>query len=144
MQLDGLIDSLPQHPPFRFVDTILEYHPRSHLKASFSSLHLHSSFRGQRQFPSMCIVEGLAQTAILFVQLETSPLEKDEFPVLGSMSISKLSSVDWEEVITYKVYPVALFSLHGMIGVEAAVAGETVVKGELTLARKKMKVGLQA
>ncbi len=53
--------------------------------------------------PEVCLVEGLAQSAILLTQLETTPLQKWEFPLLGRVQASMCASVAWGMKVEYEV-----------------------------------------
>ncbi|WP_270166444.1 hypothetical protein [Paenibacillus sp. SYP-B4298] len=48
-------------------------------------------------------MEGLAQSAILLTQLETTPLQKWEFPLLGRVQASMCASVAWGMKVEYEV-----------------------------------------
>jgi len=137
-KLDSILDMLPQKPPFRMVDRILSYHPGKQVEAGF----LTSSFF-QQPIPSVPItilMEGLAQTGVLYTQLETEPLSEKEFPLLGSIHVHFYEEVEWGEPVHFIIRPERLDSKRAVLnGTIAKGNGLEVASGMLSVAVAQME-----
>lgn len=120
----ALVDMLPHQPPFRFVDHVTDYAAGKELKASFYPEPLREVLGDQQHPPASVLIEGLAQTAVIFVQLETDPLQPHEIPLLGKVEASIDGRVDWNAVISYEITPIRLGRS------QAALHGEVWANGE--------------
>ncbi|PAD78296.1 3-hydroxyacyl-ACP dehydratase FabZ family protein [Paenibacillus campinasensis] len=130
-----MIEQLPQRPPFRFVEQIDRYEAGQYLLASIRLQSVRGPMRCLPAFPEACVMEGLAQSAVLLVQLETGPLREGEVPILGSLFMRQSKAVAWHETLRYEVKPIRLLASQARIEATAYAAGEVVAEGELSLAK---------
>lgn len=130
-----MIEQLPQQPPFRFVERIDHYESGKILLASIRLQSVYRDKRGLPAFPEVCVIEGLAQSAVLLVQLETEPLLEGEVPILGSLFMRKSGRAAWHEELKYEVKPIRLFTSRARIEARAYASGRIVAEGELSLAK---------
>lgn len=136
----SLITQLPQQPPFRFVEQIIHYEPGKKLEASIRLQSVHKHMYELPFFPEVCVLEGLAQSAVLLVQLETGPLLEGEIPILGSLFMRQSEPVSWQETLIYEVSPIRLFTSQARIEARAYAADRLVAEGELSLAKIQSSV----
>lgn len=130
-----MIEHLPQQPPFRFVKQIDHYESGKSLLASIRLQSVYNHMPGLSAFPEVCVMEGLAQSAVLLVQLETGPLLEGEVPILGSLFMRKSGSAGWHEELKYEVKPIRLFTSQARIEARAYASSRIVAEGELSLAK---------
>ncbi|MBG9794367.1 hypothetical protein ABD76_18380 [Paenibacillus dendritiformis] len=130
-----LVEQLPQQPPFRFVERIDHYESGKSLLASIRLQSVYDDLRGLPVFPEVCVMEGLAQSAVLLVQLETGPLLEGEAPILGSLFMRKSGPAAWHEELKYEVKPIRLLTSQARIEARAYASGRIVAEGELSLAK---------
>lgn len=138
LNYEQLINELPQKPPFRFVDQIHHYIPGHSLTASVELNSLRRQMRDLAMLPAVCVVEGLAQTAVLLVQLETGPLLEGEIPILGSLSVDQIKPIAWQEQLIYEVELIRLMTMQARVRIFARNTKEVLVKGELSLAKTQI------
>jgi 3-hydroxyacyl-[acyl-carrier-protein] dehydratase len=98
---------LPHAEPFRLVDEVLMYVPKEKLLAKFCCSRVYAICSGA-SVPDAVLIEGLAQTAVLFMQLETRPLAKDEIPLMGALRYGRVQPVQWNESVVYETFPLRL------------------------------------
>lgn len=138
LNYEQLINELPQKPPFRFVDQIHNYAPGHSLMASVELHSLQAQMKDLAMFPAVCVVEGLAQAAVLLIQLETGPLLEGEIPILGSLSVDQVKPAAWQEQLIYEVELIRLLTMQARVRILARNTKEILVKGELSLAKTQM------
>jgi 3-hydroxymyristoyl/3-hydroxydecanoyl-(acyl carrier protein) dehydratase len=123
---------LPHEYPLRLVDMVELYIPGEMLVSKYDSSHL-EWLPNQAYIPDSILIEGLAQSAIIFTQLEVRPLQKDEFPVLGAINASLISSVEQGKLITYQIRPLRLLKDQAVIEGEVKISDRTILKAQLTV-----------
>lgn len=109
-ELDKLLQLLPHQYPLRLVDRVLRYDPGNRLIAAFSAAPLAPYFTPRTTIPQTILLEGLAQAAVILVQLETASLKKGEIPLLGRVHAEIVGEAKWEERIRYEVRPERMLS----------------------------------
>ncbi|KPV57445.1 hypothetical protein QJ48_22190 [Paenibacillus sp. A3] len=105
---DEIAALLPHQYPFRFVDEVTRYEPGQRLEARFRPEPLRSMYGYTQTVPSTVMIEGLAQAAVLFVQLETKPLSPGEIPLLGKAEASVRREASWREPLLYDIRPIRM------------------------------------
>ncbi|PEM43186.1 3-hydroxyacyl-ACP dehydratase FabZ family protein [Bacillus toyonensis] len=115
-----IINLLPHQKPFRFIDDIISYKPNHSLKAMYCPSSIEKKIK-TRDVPVTILIEGLAQTAILYTQLETEPLKENDVPMLGSVEYEIFKSFEWGRSVTYVVMPIRLLK------------NQAIIKGEITV-----------
>lgn len=138
---DEMLKLLPHQMPLRMIDKITDYARGSKIEAQFDPSTFNTIFGNAATIPETCLLEGLAQTAIIFTQMETKPLEEDEFPMLGSIQAVVYRPLVWTECITYQIHPVRFLKKQAMLegllfgddkSVAAASASITVAVSSIT------------
>ncbi|MGM1049387.1 MAG: hypothetical protein ACQEXX_25070 [Bacillota bacterium] len=114
-----MLDLLPHKPPFRFVDGIITYTPKSGIQTFFCP-EQSSDYLGKGiHIPPVILIEGLAQSAVLYSILESEPLDENEFPLLGYVNAKIARNVMWSEKIYYSVSTLRMLKkravLHGQM-----------------------------
>lgn len=132
MTLDSILDLLPQKPPFRFVDKVISYEPTQSLSSIFNASLKKDMVSNSRFIPPSILIEGLAQTAVLFTQLETNPLQPGEVPLLGSVRSNIMQSVSWDGMIQFIVKPLRLMTKSAVI--EGKVYSDNVLVATMSIA----------
>lgn len=105
-----IVRLLPQQYPFRFVDHVSQYRKGKSMKAVFNPLPLYPYLGQGDTLPVSVLVEGLAQVAVLFTQLETRPLESYEMPLLGKIKVNVTGTAGWNRQLVYELSPVRILS----------------------------------
>ncbi|MCK6259459.1 FabA-like domain protein [Fictibacillus sp. KIGAM418] len=123
---------LPHEYPLRLVDKVELYRKGEILVSKFDTNRL-NWLPNQTPIPESILMEGMAQSAVIFTQLETRPLQKDEFPVLGAINATILSRVEPGQLITYKIKPLRLLQDQAVIEGSILVHQQTVLRGTLTV-----------
>lgn len=129
-----ILSLLPHQPPFRFIDQIIEYSPTKYLVSSLHPENIKKIVKGNNHIPPSIFIEGLAQTAVLFTQLETKPLHKKEVPLLGSISFTQYNSINWNDIIYFKVKIIRIISKQAVIGGEVYTDTNRIARTSLSLA----------
>ncbi|MBU8772115.1 3-hydroxyacyl-ACP dehydratase FabZ family protein [Cytobacillus oceanisediminis] len=141
IDLNGILSLLPHQPPFRFVDEVIEYIPSKSLIAKFSPKGRRIAFGNSINIPFSILVEGLAQTAVLYTQIETEPLSEGDIPVLGNMEASYFKEVCWDEDISYKVEPFRIFSKKAILnGKVYGPDGQLIIAARLSVAVSRVQI----
>ncbi|MFD2673329.1 FabA-like domain protein [Marinicrinis sediminis] len=115
MQKSNLMSLLPQQDPFRLIDRIVSYEPGQRLRAEMDLSRLYSDFGQQAIVPLHVLVESLAQTAVIYVQLETNPLEDHEVPLLGKVEAKAIKDVAWTQSVQLEITPVRILAKQAML-----------------------------
>lgn len=76
--------NLPHQFPFRFIKNIKIYVPNT-LLMSYIHYPKMEELIGGTTIPTSLLIEGIAQNAVIFTQLETKPIEENEFPLFGNV-----------------------------------------------------------
>ncbi|PFM99770.1 hypothetical protein [Bacillus cereus] len=128
-----IINLLPHQKPFRFIDDIISYKPNYSLKAMYCPSSIEQKIK-TRDVPVTILIEGLAQTAILYTQLETEPLKENDVPMLGSVEYEIFKSFEWERSVTYVVMPIRLLKNQAIIKGEISVNNILCATANLSVA----------
>jgi 3-hydroxymyristoyl/3-hydroxydecanoyl-(acyl carrier protein) dehydratase len=136
--LDALIDLLPQRPPFRFLDRVLEVEPFRRIAGSKTFPSGHSIFEGhlpgEPLVPGVILVEALAQLAgLALVGTEGLPI-RGYLAEVTRMRFQRLVHPDEEIILRAEVEQA--FGPFARFSARASVGGETAAEGTITLARK--------
>lgn len=123
---------LPHEYPLRLVDKVELYKPGEELVSNYDTRHL-KWLSMKTPIPETILMEGMAQSAVIFTQLETRPLQKDEFPVLGAINATMLSQVEPGQLITYNIKPLRLLQDQALIEGSIWVGQRRILKGTLTV-----------
>lgn len=138
MEMQEILSLLPHQKPFVFLHKVLDYLPGKRLHVEFNPNEIKHVFSGQLYIPDVILIEGLAQSSVLLTQLETKPIQKGEFPLLGSVSAEIHSKIGWTQVLQYKVSPLRLTSKQAIItGLVKNEENRTIVSGTLSVAVSK-------
>lgn len=129
-----ILTLLPHQPPFRFIDHVTRYVPDCLLEAMFSPFSIKEKFGIRSCLPETILIEGLAQAAVLFMQLETRPLKEDETPLLGSLNVAIHGSFRWEDQFLYRVESIRILEKQAVLKGKVFVAEKVVVSGLLSVA----------
>ncbi|MCF2945184.1 hotdog family protein [Paenibacillus tarimensis] len=134
--LSSVMDLLPHEPPFRFVTQVTRYQSGECLYASHEFTWSESErMGGGEAVPEVCLLEGLAQTAVLFTQLETSPLEKWEFPLLGHVHAAVQGEAGWGTPVNYEVKMIRILAKRAVLSGSVYTSdGRTCLEATLTVA----------
>jgi 3-hydroxyacyl-[acyl-carrier-protein] dehydratase len=125
---------LPQQPPFRFLDSIIRYTPGHLLQALFDPSKLQHQHPDVNEVPISILIEGLAQTAVIFVQLEIRPLSPDEIPLLGNVKSDINKGLTWENNAIFEITPVRFTSKHFIVnGTLITEQGERVLTSSFSI-----------
>ena len=136
-----LLEAMPQAPPFRFVDRVLEV-DRSSIRATYrfredESYYL-GHFPGQPITPGVILLECMAQCGVVLHGLYLLSLEGNHFQVRTHRTLLTDASIEW----LASVYPGETVVVSGAVrtwrrqrirsGVEMRKAsGERVAVGEI-------------
>ncbi|SDN48084.1 3-hydroxymyristoyl/3-hydroxydecanoyl-(acyl carrier protein) dehydratase [Fictibacillus solisalsi] len=123
---------LPHEYPLRLVDKVELYKPGEELVSKYDTRHL-KWLSIKTPIPETILMEGMAQSAVIFTQLETRPLQNDEFPVLGAINATMLSQVEPGQLITYNIKPLRLLQDQALIEGSIWVDQRRILKGTLTV-----------
>jgi len=110
---------LPQKQPFAFIDRIMHYEPKQYLKAEFVNPDFMGEGDRRKELPITILVEGMAQAAVLLTQLETSPLQDSEIPLLGKLEVTVFKEFKRGGRLYYSVKPIKMLSKQAVIAGEA-------------------------
>ena len=132
---------LPQQFPIIMVDRVLEFEKGKSLKAvksvSGNEIHFLGHFPHVAIMPGVLILEGMAQSALLLVQLTYGALPQDEVPLYGSVNAKFHKVVIPGDQLVYEVEVVKLTSYAGLFKAEAKVGSEVVARAELGLGGRR-------
>ncbi|MGA5691432.1 3-hydroxyacyl-ACP dehydratase FabZ family protein [Cytobacillus pseudoceanisediminis] len=134
--LNQLMQLLPHEYPIRLVDEVIQYQKGNTLTARFSPTLYKKNFGNQEFIPETCLIEGLAQTAVIFTQLETKPLREDEHPLLGKIKSRIHRKATWDEKITYTISPVRI------IEKKAILSGSVIGKDQNIILTAELSVSV--
>jgi len=109
------LELLPHQHPFRFVSRILLYVPGHKIISQYEPSMFRNDYGGCPYVPEACLMEGVAQTAIIYTQLETAPLEEHEIPMLGSLDAQLECYSAWDEIVTYEIRPLRISTKQAML-----------------------------
>ncbi|WP_053217801.1 hotdog family protein [Virgibacillus senegalensis] len=130
------VDLIPQKPPFRFVDEVVEYKKNQSLTAAFDYANYLADFPFIDKLPPSFLIEGLAQSSVLFVERETSPLEEKEIPILGTIDFDFVKEPrGGEDKVYYFIEPMKVFSKHCLLKVSALENQEIIATGRISVAK---------
>ncbi|MFD7524205.1 3-hydroxyacyl-ACP dehydratase FabZ family protein [Paenibacillus chitinolyticus] len=132
--LDRLLELLPHQEPLRLISAVTDYEAGKLLQASYSPSRF-QDFCKEPLIPPSLLIEGLAQAAVLFVQMETRPLREGEFPLLGGLKAHVAVPVSWEETLHYTVRAVRILSTQAVVEGEVKLSGGTeAIRAVITVA----------
>jgi len=130
---------LPHQAPLRLVDDILEYVPGMRMVAQFQPASLYPYCR-ESYVPEALLMEGLAQTAVLFTQLETEELKEDDFPLLGNVEAATFCQAGWEDTLMFTVTPLRFAHRRSLLqGIAHTASGKRLIRVSLGLAVSNVK-----
>ncbi|MDM5335853.1 FabA-like domain protein [Fictibacillus enclensis] len=134
--MESIVDlnTLPHQFPFRFISSVTKYVPTQLLIAHYNFTDQEKHFGKSEYVPSSILIEGLAQTAVIFTQLETKPLTDEEFPLLGSVKAKFYEAVRWTEDITYIIDPIRIFAKQALLTAVLYSGGRKKVSVTLSVA----------
>lgn len=125
---------LPQQHPFRFVDEVTrltELLLESRFEPSACSLW----YRGTDTVPAEVIIEGAAQSTVLFFERLVEPLTPEDIPVLGQISVTTSRQAGWHESITFQIRPVRVLSNIGLFAMTAVGSEGPIAEGTIGVAK---------
>ncbi|WP_127531411.1 hotdog family protein [Paenibacillus kobensis] len=132
--MEELLSRLPQQPPFRFVDRIIEYVPHRYMISRFDSQPLQKLFGGLSEIPFTILIEALAQTSVLFIDMEVGRLSEGELPLLGKIECQMLAISNWTSFLCH-VSPIRVLAKRAMLRGEVFdESGRLIVSVELAVA----------
>lgn len=141
LDFDDIRKRLPQQFPIIMVDRVLEFEKGRSLKAlksvSGNEIHFLGHFPHAAVMPGVLILEGMAQSALILVQLTYGALAQDEVPLYGSVNARFHKVVTPGDQLVYEVEVVKLTSYAGLFKAEARVGSELVAKAELGLGGRR-------
>lgn len=139
--MNTLIEKLPQEPPFRFLSAIDEYKKGEYIKGRLYINSLPIEVRNTSGFfLTSFILEGLAQLGVIFIQLETKPLEYGEFPLLGLMNFTNINTVSWEQTdIELMIESTKIHENQAFLKGIATADSKLLCNGYLGVAKTKME-----
>jgi len=105
---DSMIEHLPHQFPIRLVDTIVHYEEKVMLVGQVNPFEHRRWYGDLEWIPPVFLIEGMAQTASIYIQLETEPLDEWEIPVLGSVRSTGHLRTDWSGLLYWKVVPLRI------------------------------------
>ncbi len=127
-----MVELLPHQYPFRLVDAITRYVKGEGIHARFHQLPLYPYFGKGATMPSSLLIEGLAQVAVLFTQLETRPLQPHEVPLLGKIEADVAGKAVWDQPLAYELSPIRMFCKQAILyGVARQNGGPPIVSATL-------------
>lgn len=137
-RLDALIDFLPQKPPSRYVDHVLEVEFQKRVCGTVCFGAEHRIFVGhlpeEPLVPGVVIIEALAQIAGIALTGEQGA------PIRGYLAeagpVRFLRTVSPDEVIRLEAEVEQAFGAFVRFAVAASVGDEAVAKGRITVARR--------
>jgi 3-hydroxyacyl-[acyl-carrier-protein] dehydratase len=139
--MNDALKSLPHGPEFRFIDRLLKLEPgksgTGEYKVRGDEPFLRGHFPGQPLFPGVLLVEAAAQLAGTVAQSDPGIPPMPGLKLTAMRGIKILGTAQPGEIIQFEAK--ILHRLGNLIQahVSAAVNGQTVMQGELTLSGSK-------
>ncbi len=134
---------LPHQFPFRFVDEVTTYIKMKKMNGHFDPSSMYPYLGKQPDVPSTIMIEGLAQLSVLFAQMETKPLEDNEFPLLGKIDTNIISTLRWDQTVNYALTPIRILSKQAVFsGLVTDSDGQRIITATLGVAIGKKGVEL--
>lgn len=116
MELQDVINNLPQQYPFRMIDSVVEYKEGVSLTAIKNITGNELCYEGQtnvlKKFPETLIMEAAAQAALTFFKMQEK-LVKDKTLVLGKIKSEFFDQVNIGDQLCIKT---GSFKIMGQIG----------------------------
>jgi 3-hydroxyacyl-[acyl-carrier-protein] dehydratase len=135
---------LKQAFPMLMVDSVLELDPGKHIRAiknvTGNELQFLGHFPQRAIMPGTLIVEAIGQAAsILFAKSTDTPIENDEFLVLGSIdSMRFFAPIVPGDRMEIEVRVLKIVGDIGFVDTAVTVDGTVAVSGKLGFARSKL------
>lgn len=132
---------LPQRYPFLMVDRVTEYVPGEKIVAvknvTGNEPYFQGHFPEEAIMPGALILEGMAQTAILFFRL-SQPDSQDQGKryLFGEVKAKFISPVVPGDTLKFEVIPIKLISIGAIVKAVATVGTKIVTKAELSFSAK--------
>lgn len=141
--LAHLVDRLPQRPPFRFVDAVVELDPlRSAVgRVTFPTGHrvFEGHLPGDPIVPGVILIEALAQLSGICLLRDGESAVRGFLADVGRMRFRRLVRPD--ERVTLRSELVRAFGSTARFEVESAVDGERACEGVLTIGGAELAAG---
>ena len=119
------MDLLPHQLPFRLVEKVDTYQPSKLLRTTLNTQKLYW-LDNKEEVPYSIMLEGVAQTAVIFIQLETKPLQKNEFPVLGSVKSDYIQKAPlYGGMLSFEVKPLRIHDKQAIL--EGKVTSNNII-----------------
>ncbi|WP_214483017.1 FabA-like domain protein [Bacillus sp. SM2101] len=123
---------MPHQYPLRLIDRVDKYVPKELLRATLDIKQL--DWLNTKIVPYSVLLEGMAQAAVIFIQLETRPLKENEVPVLGAIKSEILSkSLPSKGKVSYDVKPLRILETQAVLEGIIKVDNQLILKGTLTV-----------
>lgn len=131
------INGLPQAPPFRFLHRVKGIDPHEGLEGLFDPSSVPVAFRGASHVPEACVLEALAQAAILYFVHVSRPLRPGETPLLGHLSARLCRSLAWDDFLNVRVRPLRVLSDRAIFDGQAQAREGLVTSARMTVAKRQ-------
>lgn len=143
LNIEELLNILPQRFPFLMVDRVIELDPGKRVVAvknvSVNEQFFSGHFPGAPIMPGVLIIEAMAQSAIvLFYTKKDSGQNKKRAYYIGNVKVRFLNPVYPGDQLRITVSPLKMLSSVAIVQVSAEVSGKEVAKGEISLSAKEL------
>lgn len=128
--------------PMVYLDRVLDYEPGEYLKSlllvSGQTDAIAGHFPERGIFPASHMMQAIAQSAIILLQLSTEPLTEDEITLVGSVKSRFTRLVVPGDQVVFHTTCERLRGKDFTFVCRASVAGDPVAMSRLTLVRLKI------